>query len=56
MFCPSKAQGAKSLGSATDANVTNGENVQRILQGPSTYTGHVPRGIFQVIPQSFPRE
>ena len=56
MFYPSNAQGTKSLGSATDANANSEENAQKILQDPSTYIGHVPSGIFQlVIPKGFPR-
>ena len=52
-----KTPGAKSLGSATDANVTSEENGQGILQASTTYIGHVPSEIFQpVIPQGFERE
>ena len=56
MFCPSKAQGAKSLGSATDANVNSEENAERIVRGSSTYIEHVPSGIFQQVFQRVFRE
>ena len=41
-----KTQGAKSLGSATDANVTSEENAQRILQAPVLTLGMFQVGYF----------
>ena len=61
MFCPSRAQGAKSQGSATDAHVNSEENAQGILRDRSPYTEPAkPQfqvgGHQQVIPRVLPRE